>query len=209
MRASILVTVIAGSLLAAAMSVLVNPRSASLVSWLTHRPATTTEMLALPDLAMEGSDAAVSPAENETTNGIEPPNVLTLPAGTVIRALLQYPIGSVVSRAGDAVTLSVIEPVLVGGAVAIPRGASVQGVVNEARGAEGGGGVGLLSLTYKSVTDVGGKMHGIKARHLRTTDLLPAGAARHGDVELQRGDILEVRLEAPLVVAVGAGRTSS
>jgi len=209
MRASIVVTVIAGSLLAAAMSVLVNPRSASLVSWLTHRPVATSDMPALPDLAVDASNAAVSPPANQPAPASEPVDDVTLPVGTVIRALLQLPIGSVLSRAGDNVTLSVTEPVLIGGAVAIPRGASVQGVVTEARAAEAGRGSGLLSLTYKSVTDVGGRMHRIKARHLRTTDLLPAGAAAPSDIELQRGDILEVRLEAPLVVPVSAARTSS
>ena len=209
MRASIVVTVIAGSLLAAAMSVLVNPRSASLVSWLTHRPATTSDMLALPDLALEASNASGSAAAKPAADASEPVADFTLPVGTLIRALLQYPIGSVRSRAGDSVTLSVTEPVLVGGAVAIPRGASVHGVVTEARAATSARGVGLLSLTYKSVTDVDGRMHRIKARHLRTTDLLPAGTALPGDIELQRGDILEVHLEAPLVGPGSTARTSS
>jgi hypothetical protein len=195
MRASIVVTVIAGSLFAAAMSVLVNPRSASLVTWLTHRP--------------EHAHRSEAPAPGDSEATAATPLELTLPAGTVIRALLPFPIGSISSRAGDSVTLSVTEPVSIGGAVAIPRGASIQCLVTEARPADVGRGAGLLSMAYKSITDAGGRRHRIKARHLRTTDLLPAGARVPGDVELQRGDILEVRLEAPLVVPASAIRNSS
>jgi hypothetical protein len=205
MRASIVVTLIAGSLFAASMSVLVNPRSAPLVAWLTDRPASVAS-LPLPDL--NAPDAATL-ANGLPTDPPAGPGRLTLPAGTVIRGLLQFSLGSAGNRAGDNVTLSVTEPVAIDGAIAIPRGASILAVVTEARSATAGRGTGFLTLSYRSVTDIDGRMHRLKARHLRTSELLPLGTEAPGEITLEPGTILEVRLEAPLELPAGAGRFSS
>ena len=189
MRASIVVSVIAGLLLAASMTLIHDSRSAPLLSWLTNRPGSSVEPAALE--AHAGNI-----------------NERTLPVGTVIRGLLQAPVGTRVSQSGDLVTLSVTEAVVLDGAISIPRGASILGQVSEVRAASGPASGGFLTLTFKSVTDSGGRPHRLKARPLRTSDLLPPDGSPPGDIELQRGDVLDIRLEAPLTVPVGTSRNA-
>jgi hypothetical protein len=89
---------------------------------------------------------------------------LTIAEGTVLKAALQSNLASHESRTGDQFTLTVTEPILLDGRVAIPRGASVHGVVVGARPSGKIDGRGELTLDFRSVTDVNGRTHRIDAR---------------------------------------------
>ena len=78
--------------------------------------------------APSSAPAAAAPApEPRSSEALE-----SLPAGTVITVKLTNSVGSKLSQSGDRFTAKVAEPVEVNGKVAIPAGASAEGVVSEA-----------------------------------------------------------------------------
>ena len=92
-----------------------------------------------------------------------PARTVTIPAGTNITGTLQNTLASHESHAGDEFTLKVTEPVIVNGYVAIPEGATVNGVVVSAQESGKVKGRGEITLAFKSVTDVKGHTHPIEA----------------------------------------------
>jgi hypothetical protein len=91
------------------------------------------------------------------------PAEVSVKAGTVFNAKLDQELSSHESKAGDAFTLKVTQPVIIAGYVAIPAGATVNGVVVAAKASGKASGRGDITLAFKSVTDALGKTHDIDA----------------------------------------------
>ena len=81
-----------------------------------------------------------------------PPPPLVIPAGTELTVRLETALGSKTSNEGDPFEATVTEPVMAGGNVAIPKGASASGVVTQAHAAGHFKGGATLDLVLKSVT---------------------------------------------------------
>ena len=153
-----------------------------------------------PDSDNTGTpNQAANPAANQTPNqaarqpyGAPPPGyaqrgyamqpvyggqeagiAVTVPAGAMLRMRINQTLASASAKAGETFDGIVVNDVVAGGAVAIPRGAAVQGTVVDAKkaGALGGRGELTLQLTqvtlgglnYPIVSDVWGRATGDKA----------------------------------------------
>jgi len=81
-----------------------------------------------------------------------PPPPIVVPAGTELTVRLETALGSRISNEGDPFEATVSEPVMAGGRVAIPKGASASGVVTQAHAAGHFKGGASLNLILKSVT---------------------------------------------------------
>ncbi len=81
---------------------------------------------------------------------------VTIPLGTQITARLASQLDSGQVRAGDAVTMDVLEDVKIQNAIVIPKGAIVMGRVNEATGARKMGRGGKLDISFQTVTAADG-----------------------------------------------------
>jgi hypothetical protein len=100
---------------------------------------------------------------------------VTVPAGAMLRMRINQTLTSASAKAGQPFDGIVVNDVVAGGAVAIPRGATVQGTVVDAKksGALAGRGELTLQLTqvtlggksYAIVSDVWGQNTGDKAVH--------------------------------------------
>ena len=86
--------------------------------------------------------------------------VVTIPAGALVRMRINQMLDSAKSKPGERFDGIVINDVAAGGAVAIPRGATVQGVVVDAKKSGALAGRGELSLQLTQVT-MGGKSYPI------------------------------------------------
>jgi hypothetical protein len=87
---------------------------------------------------------------------------VTLPAGTLLQLRTSEPVDSKRAKDGEPVQFMVIQDVTMGGALAIPRGAVVHGVVSEHKNVGSGsmGGSSTLALTLTSL-DLGGRNYPI------------------------------------------------
>ena len=83
---------------------------------------------------------------------------VTLPAGTLLQLRTSEPVDSKRAKDGEPVQFMVIQDVTMGGALAIPRGAVVHGVIAEHKNVGSGsmGGSSALALTLTSL-DLGGR----------------------------------------------------
>jgi hypothetical protein len=83
---------------------------------------------------------------------------VTLPAGTLLQVRTSEPVDSKRAKDGEPVQFMVIQDVTMGGALAIPRGAVVHGVITEHKNVGSGsmGGSSSLALTLTSL-DLGGR----------------------------------------------------
>jgi hypothetical protein len=86
--------------------------------------------------------------------------VVTIPAGVLVRMRINQTLDSAKTKAGEHFDGIVINDVSAGGAVAIPRGAAVQGIVVDAKKSGALAGRGELSLQLTQVT-LGGKSYPI------------------------------------------------
>lgn len=115
-------------------------------------------------------------SQTETRTASSRPHVAAsgprIPAGTAITVRLDQSISSKTAAVGDAWSGTVSEPVHVGGAVVIPVGTPVTGVVTEAKPAERGDRA-MVDLALKSVS-VGGKRTSLTA----STEAVIAGSTR-------------------------------
>lgn len=94
---------------------------------------------------------------------VKEPVVLTIPAGTMLKASLNQEMRSDKATVGDTFTMSVAEPVLVNGTVVIPAGSTIQGEVVQAKASGKVSGQGELRLAFKSVVDATGTSRPIAA----------------------------------------------
>jgi hypothetical protein len=88
--------------------------------------------------------------------------VVTIPAGALVRMRINQTLDSAKTKPGEHFDGIVINDVPAGGAVAIPRGAMVQGIVVDAKKSGALAGRGELSLQLTSVT-LGGKNYPISS----------------------------------------------
>ncbi|MBV9928636.1 MAG: hypothetical protein JOZ96_26710 [Acidobacteria bacterium] len=79
-----------------------------------------------------------------------------VPAGTPVELEMAYTIDSQHTRAGDAVTFRVVNPVIVGGQVVIEKGATATAVVTKAERGGHFGRAGRIAWTMKEVTAADG-----------------------------------------------------
>lgn len=93
-----------------------------------------------------GNDSKDQQAKEEAQ-----PKPLVIPSGTSITIALNSALGSKASRAGDKFTGSVSRNISIGGTVAIPKGASVNGTVTDAKSLGKLAGEAVLSVRLDSV----------------------------------------------------------
>jgi hypothetical protein len=115
--------------------------------------------------------------------GQEAGQMVTIPAGAMLRMRINQPMDSAHAKSGQHFNGIVVNDVVAGGAVAIPRGAAVEGTVIDAKKSGAVSGRGELSLQLTQVT-LGGKTYPIAsdvwARHagdkgVQTVDRTAAG----------------------------------
>jgi hypothetical protein len=83
---------------------------------------------------------------------------VTIPAGTLLQLRTSEPVGTRKAQDGTPVQFTVIQDVTFGGVLAIPRGATVHGVVTEVKKAGDLGGSPVLALKLTSL-DLGGQSY--------------------------------------------------
>ncbi len=85
---------------------------------------------------------------------------VTIPAGTLLQLRTSEPVDSKRAKDGEPVQFTVIQDVIAGGYLAIPRGATVHGVVSEVKNAGSGklAGSSVLALELTSL-DLGGQSY--------------------------------------------------
>ncbi len=85
---------------------------------------------------------------------------VTIPAGTLLQVRTSEPVDSKRAKDGQPVQFTVIQDVIAGGVLAIPRGATVHGVVTEAKNVGSGklAGNSVLALALTSL-DLGGQSY--------------------------------------------------
>ena len=96
----------------------------------------------------------------QQVGGQEPGQLVTIPSGALLRVRLNRNLSSNNSQPGSAFDATVVNDVVANGFVAIPRGATVQGKVLDARSSGAVSGRGEMSLQLTSVT-LGGKVYPI------------------------------------------------
>ncbi len=87
---------------------------------------------------------------------------VTVPQGTLVQVRTSEPVDSKRAQAGTPVQFTVIQDVAVGGVLAIPRGATVHGVVTEVKKAGQLAGSNELALTLTSL-DLGGQTYPLQS----------------------------------------------
>ncbi|HET6175700.1 MAG TPA: hypothetical protein VFE61_02130 [Candidatus Sulfotelmatobacter sp.] len=134
---------------------------------------------------------------------------LVVPAGTSVTVSLGSAIGSKMSQAGQTFNGTVAQDVLVGGAVAIPKGANVGGTVTDAKALGKLAGGAVLQVRLDSITLNGVdlpvqtalKTFGAKGKGKRTAIATGGGAALGGII----GALAGGGKGAAIGMAAGAG----
>jgi hypothetical protein len=111
---------------------------------------------------------AYGPPQQQGYNGAPQPvfggqeagQMVTIPSGALVRIRINQPLDSQHSKPGQKFDGVVVNDVVADGAVAIPRGASVQGVVVDAKSSGALAGRGEMSLQLTQMT-LGGKSYQI------------------------------------------------
>jgi hypothetical protein len=98
------------------------------------------------------------PAAPPTVAYEAPKGPVTIPVGTLLQLRTSEPVGTKSAKDGTPVQFMVIHDVAIGGVLAIPRGATVHGVVTESKKAGDLGGSAELSLKLTSL-DLGDKSY--------------------------------------------------
>jgi hypothetical protein len=96
-------------------------------------------------------EPGIASVVNQTTVPPPPPPIV-MPAGTDLTVTLNQRLGSKISQSGDTFLATVAQPVSIDGQTAIPKGATVNGVVVTAKEKGKIKGEGQLSLTLRSVS---------------------------------------------------------
>jgi hypothetical protein len=134
-----------------------------------------------------------------------PTGPVTIPPGTLLRLRTNEPVGSKRAKDGQPVEFTVIQTVAVGGMRAIPRGATVHGVVTEVQQAGALTGKPVLALTLTSL-EMGGQSYPL------STDQFKVRGPGKGDRSANNmiggtifGAIVGCAVRGPLGCGVGAG----
>jgi hypothetical protein len=99
---------------------------------------------------------------------------VTVPAGTLLQVRTSEPVGTKNAKDGTPVQFTVIHDVVFGGVLAIPRGATVHGVVTESKKSGTLGGSPELALTLTSL-DLGGQNYPIQSDQFKVKGPNKAG----------------------------------
>ena len=134
-----------------------------------------------------------------------PSGPVTVPPGTLLKLRTNEPVGSKRAKDGQPVEFTVIQTVAVGGMRAIPRGATVHGVVTEVQQAGALTGKPVLALTLTSL-EMGGQSYPL------STDQFKVRGPGKGDRSANNmiggtifGAIVGCAVRGPLGCGVGAG----
>ena len=93
---------------------------------------------------------------------------VTIPQGTLIYLRTSEPVDSKRAKDGEPVQFTVIQDVAVGGVLAIPRGATVHGVITEAKNVGSGQLAGSSTLALRLVSlDLGGRNYPLDSDQFR------------------------------------------
>ncbi len=93
---------------------------------------------------------------------------VTIPQGTLMCLRTSEPIESKHAKQGEPVQFTVIQDVAAGGVLAIPRGATVHGVVTESKNVESGSLTGSSTLALQLVSlDLGGRNYPLQSDEFR------------------------------------------
>jgi hypothetical protein len=91
------------------------------------------------------------------------PGEVSIAAGTLIKAALQGTLQSDKAPAGTPIMLTVTEPVMVDGRVAIPAGATIGGKVASSHESGRASGRGEITLAFETISDAAGVVHPMSA----------------------------------------------
>ena len=97
-----------------------------------------------------------------------------VPQGTLLQLRTNEPVGTRRAKDGEPVQFTLISDVAMGGVLAIPRGATVHGVVTESKKAGDLGGSPVLALTLTSL-DLGGQSYPLTSDEFRVKGPNKAG----------------------------------
>jgi hypothetical protein len=130
---------------------------------------------------------------------------VTIGQGTLLQLRTSEPVGTKKARDGTPVQFMVIQDIAVGGVLAIPRGATVHGVVTESKKAGDLGGSAVLALQLTSL-DLGGQSYALTSDQFKVKGPNKAGqtvgSALSGGV---LGTIIGCAVGRGVGCAVGAG----
>jgi hypothetical protein len=135
----------------------------------------------------------------------EPKGPVTIPQGTLLQLRTSEPVGSKHAKDGQPVQFMVIRDVAVGGVLAIPRGATVHGVVSEVKQAGDLKGSPELALKLTSL-DLGGQSYPLDTGQFKVKG--PGKGARTANNMVGgtvMGTIIGCAVRGPLGCGVGAG----
>ena len=99
---------------------------------------------------------------------------VTVPQGTLLQLRTLEPVGTRRAKDGEPMQFTLISDVAMGGVLAIPRGATVHGVVTESKKAGDLGGSPVLALTLTSL-DLGGQSYPLTSDEFRVKGPNKAG----------------------------------
>jgi hypothetical protein len=135
----------------------------------------------------------------------QPKGPVTIPQGTLLQLRTSEPVGSKHAKEGEPVQFVVIRNVNVGGVLAIPRGATVHGVVTEAKTPGDLGGSAELALKLTSL-DLGGQNYPVDSGLFKVKGPNKAGRTVGSAVGTGiLGTMIGCAVRGPIGCGVGAG----
>jgi hypothetical protein len=159
---------------------------------------------AAPSLAQEAAPS--TPASVAATS-------TAVPAGTILRLRVDKEVSSKTAKVGDRFDLSLVEDVMLGSAVAIPKGARAVGEVTERSGRGAMGKSAKLSIQFRTIA-LGGRDYAIQgdgrnkgkkntAAQIGMFLLFGpfAGAISGKSARFKQGEIFEARTVEPIPIS--------
>lgn len=130
---------------------------------------------------------------------------VTVPAGTLVQVRTSEPVDSKRATSGTPVQFTLIQDVTMGGVLAIPRGATLHGVVTEVQKSGELSGHSELALTLTSL-DLGGRNYPIQTDEFKVKSPNKAGeTVRNGFGGAVLGTIIGCAAGRGVGCAIGAG----
>jgi hypothetical protein len=178
-------------------------------------PGQTDGPLPVPNQAQapDQSQEPVAPPARPQFRRVQPPMTayktptgpVTIGTGTLLQLRTSEPVGTKKAKDGTPVQFMVIQDIAVGGVLAIPRGATVHGVVTESKKAGDLGGSAVLALQLTSL-DLGGQSYPLTSDQFKVKGPNKAGqtvgSALTGGI---LGTIIGCAADRGFGCAVGAG----
>ncbi len=174
-----------------------------------QKPADQTPSTDAASSAAPNSAPGDTNSEKGRSGSREAVRPIVVPAETVISVVLDEPVSTKSSAAGQNFAATVSAPVEADGRVAIPKGARATGVVRDAKSPGKFKGAGVLSVSLTSIT-VGGKSYevqtsdhtqAVKGKGKRSAALIGGGGAAGALI----GGLAGGGKGAAIGAAIGAG----